>query len=57
MEKLPILTLIRSWLNVMVEVVIMGSSLLSYAKSIVKSVKSIEQICQNANQVLVRLDI
>src|SRR4028119_1774443 len=26
-----------------------------YAKSIAKSVKSIEQICQNANQVLVRL--
>ena len=28
-----------------------------YAKSIAKVVKSIEQICQNVNQVLVRLDI
>ncbi len=28
-----------------------------YAKSIAKSVKEIEKICQNINQVLVRLDI
>jgi len=28
-----------------------------YAKSIAKSVKLIEQICQNINQALVRLDI
>jgi len=28
-----------------------------YAKSIAKSVKLIEQICQNVNQALVRLDL
>ena len=37
--------------------VLKGFFVTYYAKSIVKSVKSIEQICQNANQVLVRLDI
>ena len=36
---------------------IFGFFLTYYAKSIAKVVKSIEQICQNVNQVLVRLDI
>jgi hypothetical protein len=34
-----------------------GFFLTYYAKSIAKVVKSIKQICQNVNQVLVRLDI
>ena len=33
-----------------------GFFLTWYAKSIAKSVKEIEKICQNINQVLVRLD-